>query len=411
MSPSLTLEGWTWKRAGSLAAGLAMIVASWMTIQHFFAANYPESIWEGSFCDIDSFFNCDSSAFSRISAVGGTPIGVFGAMLGGLVAFGAVFPSAGLERTNKTLALLNGLGVVALLFYSVGILGSLCLLCTGYYVFSGASLVLFWRYGIDRDAGTASVRWLRPRASVLVVAAIVTMSQAWVAAQYHEARRDAQSGGVAERIVRQFHGLPRVPWPSEISPFRTASAYPVFEDAPIRIVEYADLLCSDCLYLNEQLVRLKEEFGDHMNVAFQFFPLDASCNQVVEKDKHPGACALSFMAAHDPARFRAVHDEIFANFEAAKDPDWRGDLAQRHGVTAALTDSTTIDRVLRLIATGVEYERTSDEYSHGIRSTPTMIINNRMVIGTFPYEQLRAIFQALVDEADGEGKFMEHWVE
>jgi hypothetical protein len=34
-----------------------------------------------------------------------------------------------------------------------------------------------------------------------------------------------------------------------------------------------------------------------------------------------------------------------------------------------------------------------------------------MVIGTFPYEQLRAIFQALVDEADGEGKFMEHWVE
>jgi hypothetical protein len=26
-----------------------------------------------------------------------------------------------------------------------------------------------------------------------------------------------------------------------------------------------------------------------------------------------------------------------------------------------------------------------------------MILNNRMVIGTFPYQQLRAIFQALVD--------------
>jgi hypothetical protein len=47
MSPSLTLEGWTWKRVTSLAAGAAMAVASYMTIRHFFAANYPESIWEG----------------------------------------------------------------------------------------------------------------------------------------------------------------------------------------------------------------------------------------------------------------------------------------------------------------------------------------------------------------------------
>jgi hypothetical protein len=40
-----------------------------------------------------------------------------------------------------------------------------------------------------------------------------------------------------------------------------------------------------------------------------------------------------------------------------------------------------------------------------------MIINNRMVIGTFPYEQLEAIFQALVDEAAGDIRFMESWVE
>ncbi len=71
----------------------------------------------------------------------------------------------------------------------------------------------------------------------------------------------------------------------------------------------------------------------------------------------------------------------------------------------------TIDLVARHIATGAEYEKTSDEYAHGIRSTPTMIINNRMVIGTFPYEQLRAIFQALVDEAAGDTRFMESWVD
>jgi len=395
MSPSLTLEGWNWKRMASLVAGAGMTVASYLTIRHFFTANYPESIWEGSFCDISAFFNCDSSAFSGISAIAGVPIGVFGAVLGG----------------NKSLALLNGIGVVSLAVYTVLVLGSMCLLCAGFYAFSLASLYLFWRYGIDSDRKGFAGRWLRPSAAVLLVLTLFTASQAWAAARYHEARRDAQSGGVAARVVNQFFNLPEVAWPSEISTYRTASATGAFEDAPIRVVEFADLLCSDCRYLNEQMVRLKEEFAGQMNVAFQFFPLDAQCNDVVEKNKHPGACDLSYMAAYDPGTFKVIHDEIFANFEEAKTPEWRVELARRHGVEAALTDSSTIDLVGRLIRTGEEYEKTSEEYSHGIRSTPTMIINNRMVIGTFPYEQLRAIFQALVDEAEGEGKFMESWVE
>jgi hypothetical protein len=40
-----------------------------------------------------------------------------------------------------------------------------------------------------------------------------------------------------------------------------------------------------------------------------------------------------------------------------------------------------------------------------------MIINNRMVIGTLPYAQLKAVFQALVEEHEqGTKKFIENWV-
>ena len=411
MSPSLTLEGWTWKRVTSLAAGAGMALASYMTIRHFFAANYPESIWEGSFCDISAFFNCDSSAYSSISAIAGVPIGVFGAIIGGLVVLGALIPSPALERTNKSLALANGLGVVTLALYSVLVLGSLCLLCTGFYVSSLVSLFLFWRYGIDSDASRFASRWLRPSVAVLVVLTLFTATQAWAAMRYHEAKRDAQSGGVAARVVKQYFGLPEVEWPSEISIYRTASATEDFHAAPIRIVEYGDPLCSDCKYLHEQMLLLTEEFGGHLNIAFQFFPLEAKCNDVVDKDKHPGACELSYIAAYDPAKFSQVMGEVFANFEDAKTPEWRAELARRYGVEAAVTDSATIAGVARLIATGAEYDKTSDQYEHGIRSTPTMIINNRMVIGTFPYEQLRAIFQALVDEAEGDTRFMESWVD
>jgi uncharacterized membrane protein/protein-disulfide isomerase len=411
MKDSLTLNGWKTPRVLSLLTGVGMMYTSILTIEHYFAANFPSSIWEGSICDINAFFNCDSSAYSSIAAIGGVPMGAFGLLVGALVLLAALFPSDAFERTNKSIALLNGIGVITLLVYSVAWLGSLCLLCTGYYVFSLISLGLFWRWGIDRRAASAVGRFLRPSVMHLAASAVVMAFLAYGFAEFHEAKQEAQSGGVATRIVEQYFSLPEVPLPSIVSPYWTARATENFEDAPIRVVEYGDLLCSDCKYLVEQIDRLKEEFAGQLNVAFQFFPLDAQCNDVVEKDKHPGACDLSYMAAYDPDQFVAIHDEVFANMQAAKAPEWRADLAQRYGVEAALTHDETRDLVHRIMRTGAEYEKNHELYEHGIRSTPTMIINNRMIIGTLPYEHLRAIFQALLDQQAGERRFLENWVE
>jgi hypothetical protein len=82
----------------------------------------------------------------------------------------------------------------------------------------------------------------------------------------------------------------------------------------------------------------------------------------------------------------------------------------KYGVEQALSDPVTHDIVSSIANTGMEYERTSDEFTYGIRSTPTMIINGRMIIGTLPYEHMRAIFQDLVDEYEGRSQFIEQWV-
>ncbi len=71
------------------------------------------------------------------------------------------------------------------------------------------------------------------------------------------------------------------------------------------------------------------------------------------------------------------------------------------------SDKTYLRRGIEKIAA---YAKTSDEFAHGIRSTPTIILNNRMIIGTLSYEQLRAIFNALVREHEG-GRFLENWEE
>jgi uncharacterized membrane protein/protein-disulfide isomerase len=409
MNTSLTLNGVTVPRILSFVSGLGMMVASALTIQHYFAANFPETIFQGSFCDLNAFFNCNSSAFSTLSQIGGVPLGYFGFFVGALVSLGAVFPSRGFERSNKSISLLNALGVVALFIYTVFFLKTLCLLCSGFYLFSLISFFLFAKYGIDARAKGFFRRWLRPSILHLSAFTVVLAAGAFGFSVFHDAKEDAQSGGVASRIVDQYFSLPEVPLPSVLSPLWSIRSTEVFSDAPIQIVEYGDLLCPDCLFLAQQLHRLDEEFPGKINVIFQPFPLEAACNDVVEKDRHPGACELIYIAAQDPEKFKAIHDEVWASWPEPRDPEWRKSLAERYGVPDAATDPETQALVHTLIETGTEYEKTSDEFSYGIRSTPTMILNGRMVIGTFPDDQMRAIMEALIQQAEGGDRFLEAW--
>jgi thiol-disulfide isomerase/thioredoxin len=227
---------------------------------------------------------------------------------------------------------------------------------------------------------------------------------------YHGAKKDAQAA-VTLRIIKQFRDLPMVENPSILSPYWTVRSTENFEEAPIHVIEFSDFLCPDCLFLTQEFDKLKEEFAGKINIAFQFFPLDGSCNTVaLEKDIHHGACELAYIAAYDPAQFVPIHDEIFANFNAARRPEWRRELAMKYGVEQAFEDPVIHDIVKSIADTGMEYERTSEKFTYGIRSTPTMIINGRMIIGTLPYEQMRAIFQDLVDEYEGRSRFLEKWV-
>jgi len=416
MEHSLTLKGYPWRRFFSFLAGAGMIASAFLTIRHFFLANFPESIFAGSFCDISAFLNCDSSAYSSIAHFWGVPMGYFGLFVGALVVLGAVFSSTAFEKTNKSLSLLNALGVIGLLIYVLFFLKSLCLLCCGYYLFSLLSFFLFWKYGLkseSRGLWRPFRSFLAPSLKYLVVSAVILSAGAYGFHAFYEAKKDAQLGGVALRVVKEYSSLDEVSNPSLISPYWMARSTERFEDAPIRVIEYVDFLCPDCFFLYKQLKLLKNEYEGKINIAFQFFPLDAGCNQVVEKNLHPGACDLSYIAAYDPAKFNAIHDEIFENFTKARNPEWRAQLAKKYGVEAALDDPATKELVHRIINTGAEYEKTSERYAHGIRSTPTMIINNRMVIGTLPYAHLKAIFESLLTEGEepGSRRFLENWVE
>jgi len=409
---SLTLKGVNALLIFHLIISLFVIVSSFLTVKHFFASNFPTSIYEGSFCDFTVFFHCDSSAFSVIAQIFGIPLGYFGMAVGLASLMGVIFPSQAFERTNKFINFFNAIGIVGLIFISLFILNSVCLLCLAYYVFSYINFYLYYKHGIDSEKGFLMQHTL-PNVRYLFGIGLLTLLGVIYMYSYHEAKIEGQGGGVASRIVQQYFDLPKVNNPSIISPYYTIQATEDFEDAPIRIVEFADFQCPDCLKLRNDLEDLKRDFGGKMNVVFQFFPLDGKCNNVVDKDKHPQACALSFIAAHDPSKFKAIHDEIFDNLRKTRSDQWVRNLAKKYGVEGALADEKNQQIVLDIINTGKEYKATSDRYAYGIRSTPTMILNERMVIGTLPKVQLRAIFKAIL-EKEGKDKesvprFIESW--
>ncbi len=397
---SSTLAGLSWRRALSLMAGLGMMAAAGLTIQHYFAANFASV--PASACDLGSFINCDTSSYSPLAQIAGVPLGFFGLMVGALLALGAVFPSAELERTNTALAAANALAVLGLAGYSLLVYRSLCLYCGVYWLLSLLSLGLFWTRGA-RDGESAATR-LRPSFRHLTAFGVVVLAGGFGVRRYHDAK--------LQLVVAEYFALPAMPSPSLLSPYWSVRSTARFEDAPIQLIEYGDFLCSDCLYLFHEVERLKREFAGQLNVAFQFFPLEKACNDASRRDLHPHACEVSYVAAHDPARFSEIHDEIFAHFQSAKrDSAWRAGLARRYDAEAALTDTAVQGLITRIAATGREYAPTSPTDPRGIHATPTMILNHRMIIGTLPYEQLRAISQALVDRRSaGRREYLERWV-
>jgi len=389
----------------SFLSGLGMTVFSALAMQHFFAANYPATIFQGEFYDVSLHLNCDSFDYSALARIAHVPLGYFGLVAGCVVCLAALFPRSGLAGANRFLCLLNMVGASAFLLGSVIYLKAICPIWSGYLLFSIFSFVILYKGDSAVEPGSLWKRWLTPPPKHLAAIAVIAALGAYGFWAFHQAKEEAS----IYRAVEEYFSLDKVKLPSLISPYWIVRSTDRFEDAPIQIIEYSDLICDNSLYVEQNLQRLEQDFKGKINVAFQFFPLELKCNPVARKDKHPGACEAAYLAAYDPAKFQQIHDDLLTHWEEASDPEWRHKLAQRYGVEQGLSDTATQDLVHRIIQTGTEFERTSPKNPYGIRSTPTLIVNHRLIIGTFSYEQLRAIFQRLVDEQRGSPRFMENW--
>jgi protein-disulfide isomerase len=160
-------------------------------------------------------------------------------------------------------------------------------------------------------------------------------------------------------------------------------------NAPVTVVEYADLQCPTCALLHEFLEKkVLPKYGAKLRVIFKEFPLpwhDWSSAAAVANE-----CAYQI----NPSAFPRYRTLIFANQNAINASNVREFLlslgedagVDRARLAACMDSKASLSRV--------EAARQEGE-DLGIHATPTSFVNGRIVIG-LPSE---AAFDKIVDEA------------
>jgi protein-disulfide isomerase len=146
-------------------------------------------------------------------------------------------------------------------------------------------------------------------------------------------------------------------------------------NAPVQIVEFADYECPYCQKVNDDLGRLREQFGSQVSIVYKDFPLPM----------HPLA-AKAAEAAHcagEQGKFWEFHDSLFQTKRLQM-----SDLKAQ--ATTLKLDPTRFDQCLNSGETAAGVKDDAQEGKRlGLQGTPSFFINGHFMSGAIGFAKLR----------------------
>tara|TARA_Y100001935_G_scaffold223573_1_gene199123 strand:+ start:21844 stop:22479 length:636 start_codon:yes stop_codon:yes gene_type:complete len=143
-----------------------------------------------------------------------------------------------------------------------------------------------------------------------------------------------------------------------------------YPDAPVQIVKFSDYQCPACGYFVPIEKKLKEEYGDKINIVTKHFPLSM----------HPYAhvAARSVEAARKQGKYLEMHYKIFDGQET-----WSKGNAETIFIGYAQDIGLDVEQFKKDMNSAemnkIVMEDRKEGVELGIRSTPTFFINGNLV--------------------------------
>jgi protein-disulfide isomerase len=162
-------------------------------------------------------------------------------------------------------------------------------------------------------------------------------------------------------------------------------------DAPIHVVEFADLGCRECRRFSEETFpSIQEEYVSTGRVYWQVIPYVSG----LQPNGEQGARAAECAANQDD--FWPMHDALYSR----QTEWWTKRRPQRQFKRYAEALDLDTDRFGRCYREKETEERTAANTKAalraGVRATPTFFVNGRMVLGALPVDLFRTVLEQAV---------------
>jgi protein-disulfide isomerase len=155
--------------------------------------------------------------------------------------------------------------------------------------------------------------------------------------------------------------------------------------APVTIVEFSDYQCPYCQLVQQSLTKVLQEYDGRVRLVFKDRPL---AMHTLARPAHEAA-----RCAGAAGKYWPYHDRLFAAQPAFRRADllaYAGELGLDREAFARCLDE-------RRFASEIDQD-IQQAQALGINSTPTFLINGRIVIGATSIEEFRSIIDQALQE-------------
>jgi protein-disulfide isomerase len=150
------------------------------------------------------------------------------------------------------------------------------------------------------------------------------------------------------------------------------------QNAPVTVVLYSDFQCPFCARARSTVEDLTARYKEKVRVVFRNYPLPMHTDA--------GLAAEAALCAHEQGQFWQMHDALFAHQNALSPADLRryaGDIGLKEPSFSECLASRRHEKT---------WQATTRQASDlGIVSTPTFLVNGRLVAGAVPMSVLAEI--------------------